>query len=352
MNQEDIHKNIWAQSSTRSFYNSPQHAEFMDENGETIKLVELNGSNGPVYAPVSRAKVWTWWRNTKVPVPPAFGPRTSIYMGLLATHPDGIGSPKDLLASLPTVNSNGNRAIRFIQPVLIEQGIFSNLEDFSEAIGERGIAHSNTETRIVNLPSHLGDNGKLQTEVNATSVIESLEYMDLLETFISKRRYDIRRAPRVGVSLDVKVVTSAEDAKATYESIMSLHRESWTRTGLGPHTLDYWTKFSDSIRESGGHDLVVRAMHDGEIISVVVVHIRGKSAFYQMNSSSLLGQKLSANPYALHAGMTASALLGAEYFELGRYSDTDSEKTRNINDYKSQFGGFILPVPNFDLHIR
>lgn len=70
-----------------------------------------------------------------------------------------------------------------------------------------------------------------------------------------------------------------------------------------------------------------------------------------MNSSSISGQKLSANPYALHAAMTASSLLGAKYFELGRYSDTDTPKTRQINDYKSQFGGFVVPVPNFDARL-
>lgn len=321
----------------------------MSQNGQSIKLIELTGSNGPVYAPISYPSVWTWWHDSKIPIPPKFGPRSSQYLGLLAPSDSGIGNPTDLLSSIQGKKKLRITPARFIQPVLIENGLLPNLEEFFDAIKASGLGYSNTETRIVRLPEIRSGEASYRQNIETSAVLESHAYSELGETFISKRRYDIRRAARSGVKLDIRVLASSEDAAEIYGSIMPLHRESWTRTGLGPHTFEYWTGFSKAIRESGGSDIVIRALMDDEIISVVVVHLRGVSAFYQMNSSNPLGQKLGANPYTLHAAMATSALLGAKYFELGRYTSDDSEKSRSVNEYKAQFGGFVVPVPNFDI---
>jgi hypothetical protein len=343
------HGQIWEVSSTKSFYNSSNHAEFMSQNGQSITLIELTGSNGPVYAPISCPNVWTWWRDSKIPIPPRFGSRSSQYLGLLAPSDSGIGNPTALLSSIQGKKKLGIAPARFVQPALTENGILPNLEEFFDAIKASGLDYSNTETRIVKLPEIRSGTASHRQNIDTSTVLESHTYSELGETFISKRRYDIRRAARSGVKLEIRVVASTEDAAEIYGSIMPLHRESWTRTGLGSHTFEYWTGFSKAIRESGGSDIVIRAFMGDEIISVVVVHLRGVCAFYQMNSSNSLGLKLGANPYTLHAAMGTSALIGAKYFELGRYSDDDSEKTRSVNEYKAQFGGFVVPVPNFDI---
>ena len=323
----------------------------MATNGENIGLVQLEGSVGSVYLPLSVPTVWTWLGNTRIPVPPSFGPRNSTYLGLLAEGANGLGDPAVVIRSVIEQQHSLQPSAHFIQPVLIESGLTPRLEDWVETVRVSGLKNKITESRLVSLPGdpiELSHSGLFEFN----ELVESEAYSELLATYDSKRRYDIRRAPRVGVTLDIESVQSDERAAEIYESIMPLHRESWARTGLGAHTLDYWCGFSKSIRESGGHDLVVRAKYEGVIVSVVVVHLRGESAFYQMNSSSLTGQKVSANPFALHAALVASSGLGAKYFELGRYSNSDSAKTRQINDYKSQFGGFVVPVPNFEVKLK
>lgn len=351
MDTRKKHQQIWDSSSTRSFYNSPQHADFMANNGENIGLIELQGSDGFVYLPLSIPTVWTWLGKTRIPIPPVLGPRNSTYLGFLSEGEKGLGDPDVIIRGIKERNSALQPSAHFIQPVLIESGLTPGLENWVESIKSSGLTSKNTESRLVSLPGELLNSSEGGV-FDFNAIVESDTYVNLLASYDSKRRYDIRRAPRVGVTLDIEVIQSGNRAAEIYESIMPLHRESWARTGLGAHTLEYWCGFSKAIRESGGHDLVVRAKHDGETVSVVVVHVRGSSAFYQMNSSSISGQKVSANPFALHAALVASSGLGAKYFELGRYSDSDSEKTRQINDYKSQFGGFVVPVPNFDLRIK
>lgn len=247
MDSLQLHQQIWESSSSKAFYNSPQHAVFMASNGENIQLVKLNGSLGDVYIPISFPTVWTWLGNTKIPIPPKFGPRNSTYLGLLATGTGGLGSPSSLLDDLLAKRNIFQPSVRIIQPVLLETGITPNLDLWVDEIESKGITHSKTESRIVELPQ-----GRLDGDSEAfNGLLESSNFTELLESYDSKRRYDIRRAPRVGVRLEIESIKNDQRAQEIYSSIMPLHKESWLRTGLGPHSLNYWTGFSKSVRDSG-----------------------------------------------------------------------------------------------------
>jgi hypothetical protein len=345
MLQPDEVQRIWESSSTRSLYNSPDYARFSETNGNEIRFEELN--DGAVL-PYARPNVWTHWHQTRIPIPSMIAPKHSIYHGLLLPQ-NRAGFDFDALMD----RIYGLRwstffpRISFVQSALVEDGPADFLQEFSAAIDSSSGTQTPTTTRVIHLPLVASQEPRAD-ELDLGGLHEQTAFDSIMETYASKRRYDIRRAEREGVVVLVTRVGSDRAAADLYSTIMAVHQESWSRTGLGPHSYSYWLQLSRAIRESGGHDIVSRAFNSaGELIAVSVVHLRGKSAYYQMNSSTLEGHRLSANPLSLHAAISVANFWGTEYFELGRSSVTENPKAKSVMDYKEQFGGQSYIVPNF-----
>ena len=338
---------LWSRSSSRSFYNAPEYATFSAQQGNEIKYLRLGTRQEPVLLPYARPTVWTYWRSTRIPIPPQLGPKHSIYYGVIM--PELGFSASELLTETRQHWRSLAPHFSFIQPVLLESGPAEFLDEFCEAVAVAGLESSETESQVLQMPPWFSTSVPADAHTLSFDEIRGLpEYETLGASYAKKRRYDLRRAEQLGVRSQVDRIVSDEHATEVYSSIDELHRESWTRTGLGPHTTKYWVDFSRMMRESGGHDLVTRSYGgDGELLAVVVVHVRGKSVFYQMNSSSLEGHRLGANPLTLHTAIVTSGLWGAEYFELGRASVTASDKAKSVHAYKAEYGGEVFRVPNF-----
>jgi len=338
----------WSDSTSRSFYNSPEYATFIESQGNTMTFLAMD--DGTTRFPVLRPNVWTYWKRTPIPIPPMIAPPHSIYLGVLLPEPPKRSSFDSLLKQLGRKKwTTPFPRYDFVQPVLLESGPADFLDEFIESVNHAGLANSTTKSRILHLD--VASSAAPAIDTYSHEMLTAVpEFTSLIDNYAKKRKYDIRRAPKEGVTVGVSRITSDEMAAEVYSSIMLIHTESWLRTGLGPHSLSYWVGMSRAVRDSGGHDFVSRAYsRDGRIISVAVVHLLGKSAFYHMNSSTIEGQQVSANPYGLHAAITAANLWGAEYFELGRHSDDEGAKASSVTAYKTEFGGELLRVPNFSL---
>src|ERR1700733_8077179 len=86
MSSANSAREIWAASTTRSFYNSPEYAEFMGSQGNQVGYLDIGDPAHPGLLPYARPTVWTHWRRTRLPVPPALAPTHSIYSGVLLTQ--------------------------------------------------------------------------------------------------------------------------------------------------------------------------------------------------------------------------------------------------------------------------
>ncbi len=172
---------------------------------------------------------------------------------------------------------------------------------------------------------------------------------DHLATYLSSTRNKIRQALRNDVTISYYLADSEESRLAAYRAFTPIHEESWRRTGMRPHGLDYWLKFSAAITEGGGRDLVVLASApDSGPVATVSFHLYEGRALYWAGVSLEAGQRLAANPLCLHAALTISAALGTEVVELGRFIPNEpSAKERAITDYKTQFGGELMRVLAF-----
>lgn len=331
-----------------TWYNGKAYSNFIHNHGYKVRYRRFDTGSNTLTFPVAYPSVWTFYKNTKIPIPPIFGKPHSSFFGILGRETISSSDLADLVETLSSKSISSKKTNLFVQPSLGQFGILPHLHDFNSFVTDSQLLSEELKTRIIALPS----SSQIRSRISTSSIEEDEVSSALITSYHSKRRYDIRRALRMGREVVAEVIENDETAAEVYSSIMPMHIESSQRTGIGGHTLDYWLGFSKAMREQGGYDLVSRVFSpDGEVESVVIVHILGKSAFYQMNSSTAAGNKSSANPLNLHSAITLSSMLGAKYFELGRTSQSDSDKSKSIYEYKSQFGGDEYPVVNFKANL-
>ncbi len=167
--------------------------------------------------------------------------------------------------------------------------------------------------------------------------------LDHLDGYDAKLRNQIRQADRHGITLDYVEPTDRASALAVYREFTELHGQSWARTGLRPHRVDYWLNLNAAVVDGGGRDLVVLARAlEGDLIAAATCHLWGSRALYWAGASLPSGLEARANPYCLHAAVTRSRARGVTTFELGRFSAREaSEKEQSITRYKAQFGGTV-----------
>ncbi len=170
-----------------------------------------------------------------------------------------------------------------------------------------------------------------------------------LRPYEAALRSQIRQAIRAGLSVTCAVPRSEAELQTVYGEFTPLHSESWRRTGMTPHRLEYWTALARAIVDGGGRDIVVCVREgNGTAIAAVTCHLRGDRALYWAGASSERGLAARANPLCLHAAIQACRQLGVRHFELGRFDARESSrKELAITRYKAQFGGGLVRIVGF-----
>jgi hypothetical protein len=249
---DDIVK-LWNQSSSRSFYNAPEYAAFSRQHYNEMHYLRVGDASNPVVLPYQRPTVWTYWRSTtRIPIPPRFAPTESIYFGLILP-----AARVSLIDSVREIKKHRRRELlpefSFVQPVLVDSVPAEFLEELNEGVLAAGLRTSDTSSTVLRIPVEINDPQLVEATTLSFDQVRSLPgYATLGASYAKKRRYDLRRAEQLGVYCTVDRIVSDEQAQDVYSTVMDLHRESWSRTGLGPHSLKYWTDFSRMMRASGG----------------------------------------------------------------------------------------------------
>ncbi|MGA9315376.1 MAG: GNAT family N-acetyltransferase [Solirubrobacteraceae bacterium] len=162
-------------------------------------------------------------------------------------------------------------------------------------------------------------------------------------------RNQIRQAIRHGLRVTCALPSTEAEITNAYSEFTPLHRESWERTGMVPHPVEYWTGLARAVVAGGGRDMVVCARDgDGVPLAAVTCHLHGDRALYCAGASSERGLAARANPLCLHAAIQACRQLGVRHFELGRFdAQESSRKELAITRYKAQFGGGLVRIVGF-----
>jgi hypothetical protein len=177
---------------------------------------------------------------------------------------------------------------------------------------------------------------------------------DLLRTYDGDVRNQIRQADRGGLRIRYFVLAEAAESLRTdaYDAYQRIHEASWQRTGLSPHTRSYWQELSRFVSEVGATDIVVLALDGEEAVAGATAQLAHGTALYWSGGSTPDGLRKRGNPLCLHALISLVRRLGAERFEVGRFSSSATEKEQRITHYKSQFGGSVVRMANVCLNRR
>jgi hypothetical protein len=170
-----------------------------------------------------------------------------------------------------------------------------------------------------------------------------------LRPYQAELRNQVRQALRHGLRVTCTLPSDEAGLLTAYIEFTALHTESWRRTGMTPHRLEYWTALARAILDGGGRDMVVCARDDdGSAVAAVTCHLHGDRALYWAGASNERGLAARANPLCLHAAIQACRQLGVRHFELGRFDARESSpKELAITRYKAQFGGDLVRIGGF-----
>lgn len=171
----------------------------------------------------------------------------------------------------------------------------------------------------------------------------------MFKYYQAELRNQIRRARNAGINIEI-IDSNIDDVKKMLSLTYDLYNDSRKRTNLRPRPLNDIVEESDNLIRNKFRDIWAVASYDCEIISVVNCHVFNEKAIYNLNYSSELGYKLSANPLALDAAINYCLKIGSLMFETGRFSKyhrSFDSKELAISRYKSQFGGEPIPVIYF-----
>ncbi|MBN1484455.1 MAG: peptidoglycan bridge formation glycyltransferase FemA/FemB family protein [Chloroflexia bacterium] len=107
---------------------------------------------------------------------------------------------------------------------------------------------------------------------------------DLLASFKSKTRYNVRLAGRRGVT--VRTAQSPADVNLFYEML----RETATRDAFGVHNQSYYQDFYRLFNQAG-HGTLLFAEHQGQILAALWAAACGPEAIYMYGASRSEGQR-------------------------------------------------------------
>jgi hypothetical protein len=320
-----------AASPDACVYNTPSYVEFARKQNRRADLLWLVRDGQPVLGlpvhPVGRLHV------------------TSGYSGMLiATAAGGSTLRRGVAALVALLSTNarlGFDVLQSAQSLSYEDS--ARMAELACLLDQHNLARPSLYTRVLTLDP-LDVSGAAEPNLSAELLLDQG-----LAPYQAELRNQIRQAIRHDLHATCFLPSNASEVPTAYHEFVPLHRESWMRTGMTPHSDQYWIELARAILEGDGHDLVVYVRDpDGSPLAAVTCHLRGRRALYWAGASSSKGLQLRANPLCLHAAIQACRQLGVRSFELGRFDAREgSEKEQAITRYKAQFGGDLLSIVGF-----
>ncbi len=323
------------QSPDRCVYHLPRYLEFTRRENGAAELVLLKQSGRALVALPMHPSGRSWYRTG--------------YSGVLFPGADSeVGLKKAAAAVVALFNANPSDGFDVLQAAQAPayDDLFRCAMIDSLLTGSH-LVKSECYSRLIRLTPTAG----AAPAAHGTVAFAALDN-DLLRSYESDVRNQIRQASRHGIELTYNLLfaeTNADTRRAAYEPYLSIHRASWTRTGLQAHRDAYWLSLSEAISQAGGRDLVVVARTgEGTPVAGVTCHLFHDRAIYWSSGSLEDGLRLRSNPLCLHGAITLCRDAGIATFEIGRFEGTEpNRKERAITAYKTQFRGSVVRLVNF-----
>ncbi len=177
---------------------------------------------------------------------------------------------------------------------------------------------------------------------HATMVLNLSKTEDLLlKEMDGDCRAAINQAERAGVKF--RIGTSQDDVREYHR----IHHESWIRTGMTPHPLEYFMETWERFGEQG-EAVFMFAEYDGTTIAGIIINVFKGGAFYWGGCSQVGFLNMRPNNFLLWSAIKWARNSGCRWFEIGLFptSQGNNLKEYNVGKYKAQFGP--KPLVAFD----
>jgi lipid II:glycine glycyltransferase (peptidoglycan interpeptide bridge formation enzyme) len=170
----------------------------------------------------------------------------------------------------------------------------------------------------------LSEPPRLVAVINLSKSVEELK-ADMDEDC----RSAINKAERNGLSF-------VEGDYGDLDAYWRLHNETWSRTGMNPHSLmEIQEEWNVLAKESH----LFFSYYEEEIVAAVMLHAYKTGVLYWGGCSKFGDQNLRANNFLLWSCIKWAKEKGYIWFNIGLFSPTpgDNLKEYNVGKYKSQF---------------
>jgi hypothetical protein len=322
----------WSSASREgSLYNTPAYVRFARRENGRAELLWLSRAGDPVLGiplhPIGHSRLSTGYSGLML----ADGPRDTQRRGVAA-----------LLALLALNKRLGFEALQSAQARAYDDPAY--VTSLACLFARHGLQGPSLYTRMLDLEP-LAAGSTAGPDIHGELLLEHG-----LGPYQAELRNQVRQAIRGhGLHATCSLPHTEAELRAVYAEFTPLHEESWRRTGMTPHRLEYWTALARAVIEGGGQDMLVCAREaDGTALAAVSCHLRGDRALYWAGASSREGLAKRANPLCLHAAIQACRQLGVRHFELGRLNARESsQKELAVTRYKAQFGGELVRIVGF-----
>lgn len=140
---------------------------------------------------------------------------------------------------------------------------------------------------------------------------------ELMKSFSSKTRYNIRLAKRKGVTV------SEDNSKKAFEKYIQLTQETVERQGFYAHSEKYhrlmWKYLNKEMKKQGNEEPIARvliAKYKGEIITTWIVFVWHDFLYYPYGASSAKHKNVMANNLMMWEAIKFGKKLGLKTFDL------------------------------------
>jgi len=149
-------------------------------------------------------------------------------------------------------------------------------------------------------------------------------------------RRQIRKAEREG--FQAQTVDWAEELKSYYQ----IHVETYRRTGVAPHPLQYFKGISEEIAPDGHSLLWVGVSSSGEKVAYQNINVFGTASYYHTGCSLEVAQHSGVNYLIMWRAILAAKAQGLQRFDIGEvFFDVATGKQKGLTSFKSKFGGVL-----------
>ena len=151
-----------------------------------------------------------------------------------------------------------------------------------------------------------------------------------------RARTAVRKAEKAGVT----VREARHDDLPIY---YTLHQETYRRTGVPPHSKDYFRVIWNSFLSKGLARIWIAEL-DGETVAAENFGIYKQAAIYWTGAANAKGLEVEANSLLQWTAMQWMLKNDIEWYETGEaFPQFAAGKQKGLNDFKKSFGGCLYP---------